>query len=397
MSAAGSPIGVFDSGVGGLTVARAIMDQLPAESIRYLGDTAHGPYGPQPIAGVRAHALAAMDQLVESGVKMLVVACNSASAACLADARERYDVPVVEVILPAVRRAISATRSGSIGVIGTEATVRSGAYDDAFAAAPQVRITTVACPSFVDFVERGVTSGRQVLGLAQSYLEPLQRAQVDTLVLGCTHYPMLIGAIGHVMGDAVTLVSSAEETAKDVFRVLTDKELLRDGSGSPGQPDEDVSPGEHRFFSTGDAETFHRLAERFLGPAVGPIATLPAAQSSHEATEADGQDSAEAAIEHPTQELPATDLPPAAGPVEPVEPDGSRPDAPDEGDAPDESDAPDEADQSDALNEADQPDEQVDPLESDEPTDTSPGRVAVPVPVPYSAESIPVPSSSTEQ
>ncbi|MDQ3475518.1 MAG: glutamate racemase [Actinomycetota bacterium] len=291
MTGAAAPIGVFDSGVGGLTVARAIMDQLPAESIRYLGDTAHSPYGPQPIADVRAHALAAMDQLVESGVKMLVVACNSASAACLRDARERYAVPVVEVILPAVRRAIAATRTGNVGVIGTQTTVRSRAYDDAFAAAPQVRITSAACPSFVDFVERGITSGRQILGLAQSYLEPLQRAEVDTLVLGCTHYPMLTGAISHVMGDGVTLVSSAEETAKDVFRVLTDEGLLRDGADPSGEredrdPSADaVSLGEHRFFSTGDADTFHRLAERFLGPAVGPIATLPVGQSSAKAAE----------------------------------------------------------------------------------------------------------------
>lgn len=289
MSGSGAPIGVFDSGVGGLTVARAIMDQLPAESIRYLGDTAHGPYGPQPIADVRAHALAAMDQLVESGVKMLVVACNSASSACLRDARERYDLPVVEVILPAVRRAIAATRSGTIGVIGTQTTVRSRAYDDAFAAAPQLKIISAACPSFVDFVERGITSGRQILGLAQSYLEPLQHAEVDTLVLGCTHYPLLTGAISHVMGDGVTLVSSAEETAKDVFRVLTDSDLLRDGVESA---QDDVLPGEHRFFSTGDAETFHRLAERFLGPAVGPIARLPSAQSVKAADAAEPVDTA---------------------------------------------------------------------------------------------------------
>ncbi len=272
MTGAGAPIGVFDSGVGGLTVARAIMDQLPAESIRYLGDTAHGPYGPQPIAEVRAHALAAMDQLVESGVKLLVVACNSASAACLRDARERYEVPVVEVILPAVRRAIAATGNGRVGVIGTQTTIGSRAYDDAFAAAPQVRITSAACPSFVDFVERGITSGRQILGLAQSYLEPLQRAEVDTLVLGCTHYPLLTGAISHVMGEGVTLVSSAEETAKDVFGLLTEADLLREPGDSP---DEDVPLGEHRFFATGDAEAFHRLAARFLGPAVGPIARLP--------------------------------------------------------------------------------------------------------------------------
>lgn len=271
-----APIGVFDSGVGGLTVARAIMDQLPAESLRYLGDTLNGPYGPQPIAEVRAHALAAMDQLVDSGVKMLVVACNSASSACLRDARERYDVPVVEVILPAVRRAIAATATGRVGVIGTQTTVRSRAYEDAFAAAPHVQITSAACPSFVDFVERGITSGRQILGLAQSYLEPLQRAEIDTLVLGCTHYPLLTGAISHVMGERVTLVSSAEETAKDVFRVLTDNDLLRSDSLVSEHPaSEQVPMGEHRFFCTGDAEIFHRLAGRFLGPTVGPIARLP--------------------------------------------------------------------------------------------------------------------------
>ena len=306
MSGAGAPIGVFDSGVGGLTVARAIMDQLPAESIRYLGDTAHGPYGPQPIADVRAHALAAMDQLVESGVKMLVVACNSASAACLHDARERYDVPVVEVILPAVRRGVAATRNGRVGVIGTQTTVRSRAYDDAFAAAPQVTITSAACPSFVDFVERGITSGRQILGLAQSYLEPLQRAEVDTLVLGCTHYPLLTGAISHVMGDGVTLVSSAEETAKDVFKVLTDEDLLRDRDDSPGA---DVSPGEHRFFSTGDAATFHRLAERFLGPVVGPIATLPAAHSVKANDDTERQAATDAAESPEALDGPAVPVP----------------------------------------------------------------------------------------
>jgi len=305
VTGAGAPIGVFDSGVGGLTVARAIMDQLPAESVRYLGDTAHGPYGPQPIAEVRAHALAAMDTLVQSGVKMLVVACNSASAACLRDARERYDVPVVEVILPAVRRAIAATRSGQVGVIGTQTTVRSRAYDDAFAAAPQVTIISAACPSFVDFVERGITSGRQILGLAQSYLEPLLRAQVDTLILGCTHYPLLTGAISHVMGDQVTLVSSAEETAKDVFRVLTDEDLLRDGADLPG---DEVTLGEHRFFSTGDADTFHRLAERFLGPAVGPIAALPAgtAAGTEAGTEADHDAGTEADTEADAQMVPDT-------------------------------------------------------------------------------------------
>ncbi len=168
-----------------------------------------------------------MDDLVHRGVKALVIACNTASSACLRDARERYDVPVVEVILPAVRRAVATTRTGRIGVIGTQATITSHAYQDAFAAARDAHITAVACPRFVDFVERGVTSGRQVLGLAEGYLEPLQRADVDTLVLGCTHYPLLSGLIQLAMGDHVTLVSSAEETAKDLLRVLTEHDLLR--------------------------------------------------------------------------------------------------------------------------------------------------------------------------
>ncbi|TFV52704.1 glutamate racemase [Blastococcus sp. TF02A-35] len=259
---ADAPIGIFDSGVGGLTVARAVLDQLPGEAVRYIGDTANGPYGPLPIAEVRRHSLAVMDDLVADGVKMLVVACNSASAASLRDARERYDVPVVEVVLPAARRAISATRNGRIGVIGTQATVTSGAYDDAFAAAPGITVTSAACPSFVDFVERGVTSGRQLVGLAQSYLDPLLAAGVDTVVLGCTHYPLLTGVISLVMGEDVTLVSSAEETAKDVYRVLTRADLLRG---------EDAPPPRHAFLATGDPEPFARLGRRFLGPEVGAV------------------------------------------------------------------------------------------------------------------------------
>ncbi|HLT11573.1 MAG TPA: glutamate racemase [Micromonosporaceae bacterium] len=250
-----APIGIFDSGVGGLTVARAILDQLPNEQVCYLGDTANFPYGPKPIAEVRRHALACLDRMVEEQVKLLVIACNSASSACLHDARERYDVPVIEVIRPAVRRAVAATRNGKIGVIGTTATITSGAYADAFAAAPHVQVTSVACPQFAEFVERGITSGRALLGLAQGYLEPLQRAEVDTLVLGCTHYPLLAGMIGLVMGDGVTLVSSADETAKEVYRVLTERDLLRT---SP-------EPPQHRFLATGDQEPFDRLAERFLG------------------------------------------------------------------------------------------------------------------------------------
>jgi len=263
MSNALAPIGVFDSGVGGLTVARAIIDQLPDEDVIYVGDTGNGPYGPLSIPEIRGHALAIGDDLVDRGVKAVVIACNSASSACLYDARERYDVPVVEVNLPAVRRAVAATRNGRIGVIGTRATVASGAYQDAFAAARDTQITAVACPRFVDFVERGITSGRQVLGLAEGYLEPLQRADVDTLVLGCTHYPLLSGLIQLAMGETVTLVSSAEETAKELVRVLTELDLLHPHPDRPG-----ASAPRRVFEATGDPEAFLRLAARFLGPAI---------------------------------------------------------------------------------------------------------------------------------
>lgn len=256
-----APIGIFDSGVGGLTVARAILDQLPHEPTLYIGDTDRGPYGPRPLAQVREFALESLDFLVSQGVKALVIACNTASAAMLRDARERYSVPVVEVIQPAVRRAVAATRSGKIGVIGTRATVESKAYIDAFAAAPHLEITSVACPLFVEYVERGETSGPEITEVAKNYLQPIIDADVDTLVLGCTHYPLLTGVISYVVGGKVTLVSSAEETAKDLYRVLAENNLMR----------LENSPAEHRFLATGDAAAFEKLARRFLGPEVAHV------------------------------------------------------------------------------------------------------------------------------
>jgi glutamate racemase len=253
---ADSPIGVFDSGYGGLTVMRAILDQLPHESVAYFGDTARAPYGPRPIAQTREYALQCLDRLVDHGVKALVIACNTASAAVLHDARERYDIPVVEVIRPAVRRAAAATRAGRIGVISTLGTHQSGAYLDAFAAAPHVDVISRPCPRFVEFVERGVTAGPELVRVAQEYLAPLRERGVDTLVLGCTHYPLLAAVLAYVMGDLVTLVSSAEETAKDVYRVLSDTDTLRPA---------DLPPPSHGFTTTGDPEEFRRLAARFLG------------------------------------------------------------------------------------------------------------------------------------
>jgi glutamate racemase len=261
-----APIGIFDSGVGGLTVARAIRDSLPHESLIYIGDTAHSPYGTKSIADVRTYALQVLDQLVEQGVKMLVIACNTASAAMLRDARERYKVPVIEVIQPAVRGALAATRNHRVGVIGTSATITSRAYNDAFAAAPHIELFTNAAPRFVEFVEAGQTSGADVLRVAREYLKPLIDADVDTLVLGCTHYPFLRGAISYVMGDDVRLVASDNETAKDVYRELVSRELDRIES----------SPPAYRYEATGEnTAEFLRLSQLFLGPQVISVDYTP--------------------------------------------------------------------------------------------------------------------------
>ena len=266
------PIGIFDSGFGGLTVARAIVDLLPDENIVYLGDTARAPYGSRTIDEVREFTLQCLDRLVSTGVKLLVIACNTGSAAALRAARERYAVPIVEVILPAASHAAATTRTGHVGVICTEATASSGAYDAAIAAAHEVlaslgdavapsplTLTTAACPRFVELVEDGVTSGPEVLGLAAQYLAPLQQVGVDTLILGCTHYPLLSGAISYVMGDAVSLVSSADECARATFAALTRLDLLRDGT-APGS-----SPATRQFWTTGDRDRFQGLGRRLMG------------------------------------------------------------------------------------------------------------------------------------
>ena len=257
---------MLDSGVGGLTVARAVLNQLPGEQILYIGDTANTPYGPKTIDEVRSLALGIMDELVEAGVKMLVIACNTASAAVLHDARRRYTlergVPVVEVIHPAARAAARVTRNGRIGLIATQGTVDSRAYADALEAVPGVELFSEACPRFVDLAERGVTT------TAEEYLAPVKSAGVDTLILGCTHYPLLIGPISYVMGEDVTLVTSSEETAKDVYRELARRDLLRD----PG-----AAPPHHEFRATGDPESFVVLARRFLGPEVRHVSRTSSA------------------------------------------------------------------------------------------------------------------------
>ena len=259
---ADAPIGIFDSGVGGLTVARAISAQLPRESLLYIGDTARSPYGPKPIADVRRYSLEILDTLVDQGVKMLVIACNTASSAMLRDARERYDVPVVEVIGPAVRTAMSTTRNGRVGVIGTAGTIGSGAYQDMLGVNERLTVFAQACPRFVEFVEAGVTGSPEVLAVAEEYLAPLRHAGVDTLVLGCTHYPFLEGAISYVMGPDVSLVSSDTETAKDVYRQLVSRDLLAGPDASPT----------HVYEATGaSADEFLDLAHRLMGREVSSV------------------------------------------------------------------------------------------------------------------------------
>jgi glutamate racemase len=263
------PIGIFDSGVGGLTVARAVFEMLPNEPILYVGDNGRFPYGPRPLEEIRAFALEIAGYLTERDVKMLVVACNSIEVAAIADVADAHGVPVVGVIDPGVRAAVHATRNHRIGLIGTEATVASGAYERAIArTGADVRLFSAACPVFVEHVEAGDTSSDELLGAARGYLVPLDEEGIDTLILGCTHYPMLSGLIRMVMGEDVLLVSSAEETAKDVYAALRASSLLR--AAKDGESDE----ARHEFLTTGDPAQFRRVAHHFLGPVVGGVAPV---------------------------------------------------------------------------------------------------------------------------
>ncbi|NMI56000.1 glutamate racemase [Streptomyces sp. RLB3-17] len=222
----------------------------------YLGDSARQPYGPRQLADVRRMSLECLDQLVGFGVKAVVIACNTASAAVVRDARERYQVPVIEVVGSASRMAASATKNFRIGVVCTEATRVSRAYEDSFAAAPHINLITKACPPFVDFVEAGVTTGPELASVTQQYLTPLVEADIDTLILGCTHYPLISEAIAGVMGERVGLVSSAEAAAHDLAACLNRLDLCRPISA--GRPS-------HLFLTTGDVEYFEDIGSRFLG------------------------------------------------------------------------------------------------------------------------------------
>jgi glutamate racemase len=253
-----APIGVFDSGLGGLTVAHEIMRQLPSESLIYFGDTARVPYGPKSPETVRRYSREIASFLLEQGVKAIVVACNTATAHALPTLEAELDVPVLGVVAPGARAAVKGTRNGHIGVIGTEGTIRSGAYVRAIHAEyPEAKVTALACPLLVPLVEEGWTNHDATWSIAEEYLEPLLDDDVDTLVLGCTHYPLLKSVIGEIVGRDVRLIDSAEETAADTRRMLNEHRLAK--------PD---GTAEYRFIASDDAQQFLRLGQRFLGDAI---------------------------------------------------------------------------------------------------------------------------------
>jgi glutamate racemase len=265
------PIGMFDSGFGGLTVAGALIDLLPSEDLVYVGDTGRYPYGPRDLDEVRRFASEITRKLVgDHDVKMVVVACNNATAAALEQLRYEFDVPLVGVIDPGLRALLSVTRTGRVGVIGTVGTIGSGAYVRALekrsraASGPTIELTCAACPGFVELVERGQTDGPEVTALAQQLLAPVVAASVDSLLLGCTHYPYLARTIGEVMGPQVVLVSSAEETAFEVREILLETGLGRRTLGSGGSSRS--SKGTHRWISSGEPSTFVRLGQHLFGP-----------------------------------------------------------------------------------------------------------------------------------
>jgi glutamate racemase len=251
-------IGIFDSGVGGLTVLQRLLDAVPHEHLLYLGDTARHPYGTKSAAVVTRYAVENTAFLIEKDVKMVVVACNSASAVALEALRERFVAPVIGVIEPGARAAVAATRSRKIGVIGTEATIASGSYTRALRALDAgLEIYTRACPLLVPLAEEGWVENEVARQVVALYLASLRQSRIDTLVLGCTHYPLLAQAITAYMGPEVQLIDSAAETAREVTATLAARGLARgDGSGSAS------------FFVTDVPDRFVRIGGRFLGTTV---------------------------------------------------------------------------------------------------------------------------------
>ena len=256
-----APLGVFDSGIGGLTVARALFERLPQESVIYFGDTARVPYGPKSPETVRRYSAEILAHLVKRGVKAVVVACNTSTAHALEHLKAHASVPVVGVIEPGARAAVAATETGTIGVIGTAGTIASGAYERAIKTLrPDARVHAQACPLFVPLVEEGWFDHPATELIAREYLEPLKQARVDVLVLGCTHYPLLKPLLSRVMGPGVALVDSAEETAKAVALELEKKGLLAAGGTH-----------EHLFVVSDDEPHFRKVGARFLGEKIKKV------------------------------------------------------------------------------------------------------------------------------
>lgn len=249
-------IAVLDSGVGGLTVAKEVMRQLPREKIIYFGDSARAPYGPRSSQEVALFTEQIVDYLVQYNPKMIVIACNTATAAALNIIKAKLDVPVIGVIHPGARAAISATKTGKIGVIGTIGTIISDAYSIALKEInPAIEVYSQACPAFVPLVEKGLSDSRQALKIVEESLVQMQENPIDCLILGCTHYPFLKSKIKQVMGEKVTLISSADETAREISAVLHQKGQLASGDHIPV----------HQFFCSGDAELFQKIAISWLG------------------------------------------------------------------------------------------------------------------------------------
>jgi glutamate racemase len=262
VTADGAPIGVFDSGLGGLTVVSEMMRQLPAEGLIYFGDTARVPYGPKAPTTVRRYSREIASFLDREGVKAIVIACNTATAHALTMLRSELRVPVIGVIEPGARAAVGATRSGNIGVIGTAGTIRSGAYERAIRElAPDARITAQPCPLFVPLVEEGWVDKEATRIIAREYLQPLVDAGVDTVVLGCTHYPLLKPVLAGVLGGDVRLIDSAAETAGETRRVLADRGIEAASTAEPLR----------RFVASDDSSQFLRLGQRFLGRALDAV------------------------------------------------------------------------------------------------------------------------------
>jgi glutamate racemase len=251
-----APIGVFDSGIGGLTVAHEVIRQLPHESIVYFGDTARVPYGPKSPDTVRRYSREIASFLHDQGVKTIVIACNTATAHALGVLRDEMDMPVIGVVEPGARAAVAATKSGQVGVIGTVGTIKSGAYERAIRALDSnIVVTPRACPLFVPLVEEGWTDHEATRLVAREYLAPLVAAEIDTLVLGCTHYPLLKPLLREVLGAGVRLIDSAEETAAETARTLSASHLEANGDAEPA----------YRFIASDDPLQFLQLGQRFLG------------------------------------------------------------------------------------------------------------------------------------